>query len=330
MSAPRAVFPDGTPEVKLEIACIIVLSLLYFFVHLCLHISRTLNQFTRQAHSKASDVFELVSYTMNCNPMLCIIFFCCRMRALQIDVLTGGSIPNWSQICIWVCVGSVILQAITTITVSHVFGGEAHRGVSAGDIRFESNFEIEARGTRCLTALMEIFRWFLVGAIYTGYSFMCYTLYNMRNERPGEHTPNLPRVMQCILLLAGQYTLIHLSYFVAQTIHQCLNMRKIGDDTERHRGLESLETGLNTVEYCPMLCVLMLSCHMRSDLLTSNHGHPSAWAQDAMVILAASILLQLLLMPIQICLPPDSVEETSPAVKRAWSSSSHAQPYPTM
>merc|ERR1719388_762329 len=101
----------------------------------------------------------------------------------------------------------------------------------------------------------------------------------------------MPRATQCTMLLAAQFLLIHLSYFVAQSIHQVLHARNPGYEMERHQWLETLETGLCTVEYAPMLCVLMLSCQMRSDLLTTHHGHPAAWAQDSMVLLPVSIFL---------------------------------------
>merc|ERR1719240_1799447 len=107
--------------------------------------------------------------------------------------------------------------------------------------------------------------------------------------------------MQCTLMLAAQYMLIHLLYFGAQTIYQLVNAgsRRSMDRPLCLDRLKTFETSLNVVEYCPMLCVLALSCHMRAALLTSSHGHPPGWAQDSMVLLAFSVLLQLLLILVE-------------------------------
>merc|ERR1719181_1689669 len=63
----------------------------------------------------------------------------------------------------------------------------------------------------------------------------------------------------------------------------------------------SLLAARTSVQFCPILAVLFVSTRMRALQITQQKGDPQGWAQDAMDIILAATLIQIiccLMLPI--------------------------------
>ena len=81
--------PSGeTPPISPAMKCLLNLLTSFFFVYLGLWIAVLWNQFVSQC-GRAIKVFDTAKNTVMLNPMLCVLFFGARMRALQITDQKG-------------------------------------------------------------------------------------------------------------------------------------------------------------------------------------------------------------------------------------------------
>merc|ERR1719258_782831 len=125
-------------------------------------------------------------------PMLSVMFLAARMRALQMDPISGNP-QKWAQNCFYACTYVLITQtAIAAIVPLVLSTGIPKKGRIEGD--FEDKVESNTLG-KCLT----VFRFILM-----------LTLYSCTFEHPDgkELTPPLSPTMQCVLNLVFQYFII--------------------------------------------------------------------------------------------------------------------------
>merc|ERR1719162_1397143 len=119
MTGPEELWGETPPPVNPAMICIIILSALYFIVYVALMIASMVNEFVEQQRfgpvKKFHDaVNQVAKREVEFAPMLCILFICARMRAMQIDPVNGNP-PHWAQICFYISTGSIVVQTMLGI-----------------------------------------------------------------------------------------------------------------------------------------------------------------------------------------------------------------------
>merc|ERR1719247_1464082 len=95
-----------------------VLSVTFFIIYFLLAVSRTYSQYTA-GHlftSKFESVMLRAADTLGMAPMLCVMFLAARMRALQMDPISGNP-QRWAQNCFFTCTYALITQCLLAIAV---------------------------------------------------------------------------------------------------------------------------------------------------------------------------------------------------------------------
>jgi len=93
-----------TPEISTAMHCVMLLTVVYFGVHLCLSVSRTACAPVRKW---ASSVFGSIQRSLAFAPMLCVMMIAVRMRAMQLHVRDPQA---WAQGAMYVATFSIIIQ----------------------------------------------------------------------------------------------------------------------------------------------------------------------------------------------------------------------------
>lgn len=122
-------------------------------------------------------------------------------------------------------------------------------------------------------------------------------LFKMQQEiveltKPME-VPPVSSAMWAIMGLSCQYTLVYMLLFVVNTVN------KFFEHDKPLAMVEKILVGtVETVHFCPMLCVLFLAVRMRAIQLaqreTVKYGLPQAWVQWTMLLVQGAVVLQTL------------------------------------
>merc|ERR1719331_1328233 len=125
---PPGVWEGPIPPVSPAVKCTVLLSLTFFLVYLGQAVSRTYSQYVggNQHLSKFETVLTRAADTMGMAPMLCALFLAARMRALQMDPVSGNP-QRWAQNCFFSCSGALILQTIVSVTIPYLLNGDAKK-----------------------------------------------------------------------------------------------------------------------------------------------------------------------------------------------------------
>merc|ERR1719172_604226 len=120
-----------------------LLSCTFFIIYFLLAVSRTYSQY-QKGHLFTSDfekVMTRAADTLGMAPMLCVLFLAARMRALQMDPVSGNP-QKWAQNCFYACTYVLITQtAIAAIVPLVLSTGIPKKGRIEGDFEYkvESN-----------------------------------------------------------------------------------------------------------------------------------------------------------------------------------------------
>merc|ERR1719321_956687 len=120
-------------------------------------------------------------------------------------------------------------------------------------------------------------------ALYGGAVAILVSIFTIQKEN-GPTPPVSPTVL-CITVLTAQFFLVYLALWV------CIAFR----DITGHRVevfLWTLESTRVTVQFAPMLAILMVGLRMRALQHTDQKGAPQGWAQDAMYLCTGALLFQ--------------------------------------
>merc|ERR1719456_914115 len=129
--------PPGTwegeiPPVSPAVACTMNMSIQ--FLAQC---ARSYSQLTGQKTTKFEEGMEQAANTVNMAPMLCILFLGARMRALQMDPVTGSP-QRWAQNCFYMVTYGILIQCILAVAVPLVLGGTVKKGDKGeGDVEYD-------------------------------------------------------------------------------------------------------------------------------------------------------------------------------------------------
>merc|ERR1719258_849470 len=113
-----------------------ILSTSFFVVYFLAAVSRTHSQYTvgQVGTSRFEEVMIRAADTMAMAPMLCVLFLGARMRALQMDPISGNP-QRWAQNCFYLCTYALIAQTCVAIFVPLLLGGKAKQNPDVeGDV----------------------------------------------------------------------------------------------------------------------------------------------------------------------------------------------------
>lgn len=138
-----------TPDLSPAMLCVTMLTIQYFTIYLLIWVMVTLKQFAandRNSRNVALEALVAAKDSVAFAPMLSVLFLGARMRALQITSNKGAP-QGWAQDCMFICVVSVLLQAILGCIVE---------------------FMAQAKGSGKTAATVAAFQFFLALVMHAG------------------------------------------------------------------------------------------------------------------------------------------------------------------
>eukprot|EP00397_Hematodinium_sp_SG-2012_P027888 GEMP01029334.1.p1 GENE.GEMP01029334.1~~GEMP01029334.1.p1 ORF type:complete len:471 (+),score=103.81 GEMP01029334.1:135-1547(+) len=292
MEAPKEVLRGGTPPVAPAVAATINLCIQFFTIYLALTVVRMYIQYAGSSASlsKLESSLSLSGTTVNMAPMLCILFIGARMRALQLDAKFGSPQP-WAQNAFFVCVYSVMIQAILCVAMPLLSPScTVERGATEGDIKFRG---LEGP----MAPILTLVRYGAILGLYGGFTVVMCSVFLIK-AKTGP-TPGVSPALTCVMNLCIQYFLVYLCLFIAQTTKQMIPNLTDGASFV----IQMMDSALKTVLFAPMLAILFVIVRMRSLQLTMAAdgtvpagAGPQLWAQECMFLSTWALLLQILLV----------------------------------
>merc|ERR1719377_123295 len=152
---------DEIPPVSPAVACTMILASMYFLVYAGIQFGETFKSFSGVDSSKLTGALQGAICTMFFAPMMAVLFIGARMRALQMDPITGSP-QRWAQNCFYACTYAIMLQCILAISVPLVLGGGVKKGDKGeGDIEYKVN-------NKMLGSCLMVARWIIMISVYLG------------------------------------------------------------------------------------------------------------------------------------------------------------------
>merc|ERR1719399_2313705 len=135
---PEGVWDGPVPPVSPAVGCTAMLTTTFFLVYLLHAISRTYSQY--QGSNTTTSQFEQVmvraSDTLGMAPMMCALFLAARMRALQMDPVSGNP-QKWAQNCFYLCTYALIAQTLIAVIVPLILNSEVKEARIEGEVEVE-------------------------------------------------------------------------------------------------------------------------------------------------------------------------------------------------
>merc|ERR1719262_646670 len=270
---PPGVWEGPIPPVSPAVKCTVLLSLTFFLVYLGQAVSRTYSQYVggNQHLSKFETVLTRAADTMGMAPMLCALFLAARMRALQMDPVSGNP-QRWAQNCFFACTFSLITQTCLAVIVPFLLNGKVKKGKIEGDAEYDVG-DPESWLAKGMTA----FRFIIMLSVYASATAVVCSVFTIQHPDGKDQTPPLSPTMQCVLNLAFQYFFIYGLLWVFITVEDftSFDLAFVKD---------AVESAKSTVQFAPMLAVLFIATRMRALQMTDNKGSPQGWVQDGMYL----------------------------------------------
>merc|ERR550514_636207 len=256
------------------VGCTVMLSTTFFLVYFLLAVSRTYSQYEH--------VMQRAADTLGLAPMLCALFLAARMRALQMDPVSGNP-QRWAQNCFWFCSTALILQTCVAVAVPFLLNGKVKKGKIEGEAEYDVGDE-NSMLSKCLTA----FRFLIMLSIYSCAVAVVCSVFTIQHPDGKDKTPPLSPTMQCVLNLAFQYFLIYALLWIFITVEDFFSFKM-------EAAKDAVESAKATVQFAPMLAVLFIATRMRALQMTDNKGAPQGWVQDGMYLATWSIMIQFMM-----------------------------------
>jgi len=295
--APEPGTWDGeVPPISPAVGCTVMLSSTFFLIYFLLAVSRTYSQYATAGNtgeSKFDTVMTRAADTLGLAPMLCAMFLAARMRALQMDPVSGNP-QKWAQNCFWMCSIAIICQTGIAIVVPLLLNGkvaDAKEGQGKylkGDAKVDLGDE-QSLLSKCFT----VARFLIMLCVYVGAVAVVCSVFTIQHPDGKELTPPLSPTMQCVLNLAFQYFLIYALLWVFITVEDFTSINLLA-------AKDAIHAAKSTVQFAPMLAVLFIATRMRALQMTDNKGAPQGWVQDGMYLATWAVMIQFmmcLLMP---------------------------------
>merc|ERR1719224_348989 len=113
-----------------------ILSCQYFLVYGAIQICKSIEDwmsFQNEWLRSLQEACTTATLSMNFAPMLAVLFIGARMRALQMDPVSGAP-QKWAQNCFFMCTYALALQTTLCTVIPVVLGGKAKAGEVEGDM----------------------------------------------------------------------------------------------------------------------------------------------------------------------------------------------------
>jgi hypothetical protein len=256
----------------------------YFAVYLGIAVMTTYHQFRSASEltKKIQGTLQLCQNTVSFAPMLCILFIGARMRALQIDPVSGNP-QKWAQTCFYLCAYSVLVQCVVLLMIPLALDGKLNKGSTEGDVTFTVENET-------LYAIMNAVRYVCMLSLYGGFTAVIYSVCVIKN--PNGPTPAVSPAMQCVMNLTIQFFFVYLMLWVFVTAKQFTEGLNDFFDV----AIPTLDSARATVQFCPMLSILFVGLRMRALQITDQKGAPQGWAQQGMFLSTYSVMVQVVMV----------------------------------
>merc|ERR1719502_887858 len=128
---------DGPiPPVSPAVFCTCLLSCAFFSIYCLLAVSHTYTQFTEQKLSKFEEAMTCGADTLGLAPMFCVLFLAARMRALQMDPISGNP-QRWAQNCFYTCTWALVVQCVLAMAIPLTGVGKVQTGKVEGDMEYD-------------------------------------------------------------------------------------------------------------------------------------------------------------------------------------------------
>merc|ERR1719218_528700 len=197
------------------VGCTVMLSTAFFTIYFLLAVSRTYSQYAGASNtftSKFETVMTRAADTLGMAPMLCALFLAARMRALQMDPISGNP-QRWAQNCFWYCSGALMLQTCIAIVIPFLLNTEVKKGRMEGDMEYDVG-PSESWAAKGMTAL----RFLIMLSVYACATAVVCSVFTIQHPDGKEMTPPLSPTMQCVLNLSFQYFLIYALLWIFYTV----------------------------------------------------------------------------------------------------------------
>merc|ERR1719201_2838477 len=264
--------PD--PPISPAVGCTVMLSTAFFLIYFLLAVSRTYSQFMGQGNtftSKFETVMTRAADTLGMAPMLCALFLGARMRALQMDPISGNP-QRWAQNCFWLCSSALLAQTCVAVVVPFLLNDVEVKKVDK-KYKLEGDMDYQvADGQSWLAKGMSAFRFIIMLCVYASAVAVVCSVFTIQHPDGKELTPPLSPTMQCVLNLAFQYFLIYALLWIFITVEDFL-----GSSTYLTDAKNAINSAKSTVQFAPMLAVLFIATRMRALQMTDNKGAPQGW-----------------------------------------------------
>merc|ERR1719409_1454425 len=267
---PADVWDGPIPPVSPAVACTMTLSITFFLVYFLVAVSRTYSQFVggNLSTSKFETDMLRAADTLAMAPMLSVLFLAARMRALQMDPISGNP-QKWAQNCFYACTYALIFQTILAIIVPLFLSGEVKKNE-----KIEGDFKMELKEKDSFVAkILTAFRFLIMLTLYACTMAVVCSVFTIQHPDGDELTPPLSPTMQCVLNLVFQYFVIYLLLWIYYTVEDFVGL----DMSILAAAKDAIESAKATVQFAPMLSVLFIATRMRALQMTQNKGAPQGW-----------------------------------------------------
>jgi len=285
-----AIWDGAVPPISPAVGCTVMLSTAFFLIYFLLAVSRTYSQFMGQGNtftSKFETVMTRAADTLGMAPMLCALFLGARMRALQMDPISGNP-QRWAQNCFWLCSSALLAQTCVAVVVPFLLNDVEVKKVDK-KYKLEGDMDYQvADGQSWLAKGMSAFRFIIMLCVYASAVAVVCSVFTIQHPDGKELTPPLSPTMQCVLNLAFQYFLIYALLWIFITVEDFTSFKLV-------EAKDAIESAKSTVQFAPMLAVLFIATRMRALQMTDNKGAPQGWVQDGMYLATWSIMIQFMM-----------------------------------
>merc|ERR1719271_942213 len=195
-----AIWDGPVPPISPAVGCTVMLSTTFFL----LAVSRTYSQFAGEGNtftSKFETVMTRAADTLGMAPMLCALFLGARMRALQMEPISGNP-QRWAQNCFWLCSSALLAQTCVAVVVPFLLNDVEVKKVDK-KYKLEGDMDYQvADGQSWLAKGMSAFRFIIMLCVYASAVAVVCSVFTIQHPDGKELTPPLSPTMQCVLNLA--------------------------------------------------------------------------------------------------------------------------------
>jgi hypothetical protein len=271
MQEPASVVEDvGIIPLHAGTVCTIILASAYVLVYLALHIYRNRESASAvRGHLFGLEVFKLAAIAVNFAPMLSILFLGTQI-AIDWD---GAVLHDTVSVWMYVCTGSVLLQVILVILAPFLANADLQVVGTRGEVDFVTR-------RHDVFVVVSCIRWIAMAAMYAGVGVVLDTI-GFSNV--------VPAMTDGLCRFAVLYFLAYLVLWIAITATQL-------SQGGFQRTIKVLGIAKDTVVFCPMLGALFVASFVRAYAITNKagyHGVPQGFVQDAMLVAAVALAVQL-------------------------------------